>query len=116
MVTDAAKSQEKAEPAPFTQEEVISLGRGTLSDERAGRILELHRPSDNGLERTKSTKLGPAELDEGELGRAATGAIDEDIETRFIEAGKRDRNRKRAVAKGATRPRLRPPSERRKRK
>ena len=105
----------KGEPAPFTEAEVAALGRGTMPEERVARLLELHRPSEE-ADVEKSEKLRPVELDDQELTLAAHGYLEGDLEERFVAAGKQDRSRKRAVAKGSARPRLRPPSERRARK
>jgi hypothetical protein len=79
------------------------------------RMLERHRPSDVTAPEVKDTKLEPAHLDREELARAMAGDMDEELAGRLVEAGKRDRSRKRTVAKGTGRPRLRPPSQRRKR-
>lgn len=113
MVADA--DEPKAAPFPFTHSEVAALTRGSMRPDRVARMLERHRPSATPAPEVKATKLRPVHLDPDQLELAIAGDMNEELAEAFIEAAKQDRSRKRAIPKGSGKPRLRPPSMRRKR-
>jgi hypothetical protein len=96
-------------PAPFTQDEVAELVRGTLSEEAVAAVLEAF-PAPPAGKRVRSVKQTPISLNESELRRLATENVTPAaVKKRLGAAARKDETKQPEPSDAGERPTKRPP-------